>query len=232
MLPPGLRRETPIRRISWLALGAVVRAARSAIPMHVVRSRQSPQSDLRAVPTGARGRRRRETKRIFRCRVQFCTDSGHLTGASSPNRAAVESRPDVSANLRKRGPHPGVCRTRAEAHRAKERAMRAPLRNPEFPAPVSDLRPACDGPVTLALVQPRLILRGLAIDPLGFEKRGSVKTGLAAYVLTAALALVCSLPCPAAAAPRHRATIVSGPTVSATPGTLVAGRCRARNAAA
>jgi hypothetical protein len=99
--------------------------------------------------------------------------------------------------------------------------MHAPLRNPEFPTAVSDLRPACDGPVTLALVQPRLIVRGLAIDPLGFEKRGSVKIRLAAYVLTAALALVCSLPCPAAAAPRHRATTVSGPTVSAAPGTLV-----------
>jgi hypothetical protein len=54
-----------------------------------------------------------------------------------------------------------------------------------------------------------------------FEKRGSVKTRLAPYVLAAVLSLVCSLLYPAAAAPRHRATTVSGPTVSAAPGTLV-----------
>jgi murein DD-endopeptidase MepM/ murein hydrolase activator NlpD len=40
-------------------------------------------------------------------------------------------------------------------------------------------------------------------------------------LLLTALALVCSLPWPASAAQRHRVTAVSGPTVSAAPGTLV-----------
>ena len=99
--------------------------------------------------------------------------------------------------------------------------MHAPLRGPEFPAPICDPRPACDGPAIVAFVETHVIPRGLAIDTFGFEKCGSVKTRLAAYVLTAALSLVCSLPGPAAAAPRHRAAPVSGPTVSAAPGTLV-----------
>jgi biotin carboxyl carrier protein len=99
--------------------------------------------------------------------------------------------------------------------------MHAPLRGPEFPAPISDPPPACDGPAIVAFVETHVIPRGLAIDTFGFEKCGSVKTRLAAYVLTAALSLVCSLPGPAAAAPRHRAAPVSGPTVSAAPGTLV-----------
>jgi hypothetical protein len=99
--------------------------------------------------------------------------------------------------------------------------MHAPLRGPEFPAPISDPRPACDGPAIVAFVETHVIPRGLAIDTFEFEKCGSVKTRLAAYVLIAALSLVCSLPGPAAAAPRHRAAPVSGPTVSAAPGTLV-----------
>lgn len=98
--------------------------------------------------------------------------------------------------------------------------MHALSPNPEFPAPVSDLRSGCDCPVTRALVEPHVILRASAIDTFGFEKRGSAKIRLAAYILIAA-ALVCSLPYLAAASPRHRATTVSGPTVSADPGTLV-----------
>jgi hypothetical protein len=99
--------------------------------------------------------------------------------------------------------------------------VQASLRDPEFPAPVSDPPAACDRSATVAFVAPHGISRGLATDTLGFEKRGLVKTKLAAYVLTATLSLVCSLPGPATAAPRHRAAPVSGPTVSAAPGTLV-----------
>lgn len=101
--------------------------------------------------------------------------------------------------------------------------MHAPSRNPESPAPVCDLRPGCAGPGPM--VEPHVVPRRPAIDLFGFDNRGSVKSRLAAYALTAALALVCSLLDPAAAAARHaarhRATTVSGPTVSAAPGTLV-----------
>jgi murein DD-endopeptidase MepM/ murein hydrolase activator NlpD len=98
--------------------------------------------------------------------------------------------------------------------------MYAPLRDPKFPAAINDRCPAGDDPATIALVETHVVPTRLGIGTFGFEKCGLLKT-LAAYVLTAALSLVCALSDPATAAPRHRAAPVLGPTVSAAPGTLV-----------